>query len=291
MNKIPYTYLFLFLFFIPFFSISQQSFQGKAYYQSKTTVDLDNWGRGQMSEQQKKQIMERMRSALEKKFILTFTQGESIYKEEEMLEAPGQGGGFRMMMSAAGGDGNMYKNLKENKFLQEKEFFGKQFLVNDSLPKLEWKMTNETKNIGDYTCFKAVAIKKVNDFDWRSMRRRNNNSEEKEAEKKTDSTQVKDPMDEIEMPEEVEVVAWYTPQIPVSNGPADYWGLPGLILEINADRTAILCTKIVMNPDEKEEIKVPSKGQEVTQEEYNAIIKKKIEEMREIFRGRGRGRR
>ncbi|HZW62540.1 MAG TPA: GLPGLI family protein [Flavobacteriaceae bacterium] len=286
-----YNTALVFLFFLLATTLQAQNFQGKAFYKSKTTVDLDNWGGNQFSEQQKKQIMERMKSALEKSYVLTFTQAESIYKEEEALETPGQGGGFRMMMSAAGGDGNLYKNVKENILLQEKEFFGKQFLVNDTLPKLTWKMEGETKQIGQYTCFKATAVKSVNEFDWRSMRRRNNTSEEKkENQKATDSTS-KDPMDEIEIPEEIVITAWYTPQIPVSNGPADYWGLPGLILEVNADRTTILCTKIVMNPEEKEEIKKPSKGKEVTLQEYNETIKQKIEEMREMYGGRNGGRR
>ena len=96
-----------------------------------------------------------------------------------------------------------------------------------------------------------------------------------------------DPMSEIEVPKTIEVVAWYTPQIPINQGPDDYWGLPGLILEINADRTTILCTKIVMNPEEKENIDKPEKGEEVTQAEYTKIITKKMQEMREMYSGRG----
>ena len=276
-----------FFIFVTVSTLHAQQFQGVAYYQTKTSVDLDNWGRGQLSEQQKKQIMERMKSMLEKTYVLTFTQSESVYKEEEKLESPGQSGGFRMMMGAAGGGGDLYKNVKDNQMLQEQEFFGKQFLVNDSLSKLEWKMGSETKQIGQYTCFKATAIKKVDEFDWRSMRRRNDDSEKKEAEKEADTTKAKDPMEEIEIPKEIEVTVWYTPQIPVSNGPAEYWGLPGLILEVNADRTTILCSKIVMNPEEKETIKKPSKGKEVSQEEYNTIVKEKVEEMREMYGGRG----
>jgi GLPGLI family protein len=30
----------------------------------------------------------------------------------------------------------------------------------------------------------------------------------------------------------VVTTAWYTPQIPVSNGPRNYHGLPGLIMEV-----------------------------------------------------------
>ena len=271
--------------------VQAQDFQGVAYYQTKTSVDLDNWGRGQLNEQQKKQIMERMKSMLEKTYTLTFTQSESMYKEEEKLEAPGQGGFGRMMGAMGGGEDNLYKNVKDNQILQEQEFFGKQFLIKDSLPKLEWKMGAETKQIGQYTCFKATATKKIEGFDWRNMRRRNNDEEEKkEAEKAEDSTKAKDPMDEIEIPESIEITVWYTPQIPVSQGPGEYWGLPGLILEVNADRTTILCTKIVMNPEEKEEIKKPSKGKEVTKEEYNTIVKEKVEEMREMYGGRGGNR-
>ncbi|HLT54387.1 MAG TPA: GLPGLI family protein [Flavobacteriaceae bacterium] len=273
------------VFFYSAFLFAQQSFQGVAYYQSKTSFDMDGWGR-ELNEQQKKQIMERMKSMLEKTYVLTFNQAESYYKEEEKLEAPGQGGGFRMAFGGTG-EGALYKNVKENQLLQENEFFGKQFLINDTLPKMEWKMGTEVKQIGQYTCFKATAVKKLDEFDWRSMRRRNNDDEKKEAEKKADTAKSTNLLDQIEIPKEIEITVWYTPQIPVSNGPGDYWGLPGLILEVNADKTVILCSKIVMNPEEKTEIKKPSKGKEVTKAEYADIVKKKVEEMQEMYGGRG----
>lgn len=270
-----------------------QDFQGKAIYQSKTTVNMDNFGGGQMSEEQKKMIAERMKSMFEKTYVLTFNRTESTYKEEEKLEAPGAGGSrWGGMMSSFTG-GPQYKNVKESQLLQEQEFFGKQFLVVDELPKLEWKMESETKQIGQYTCFKATAVKKVDEMDFMSMRRRNrdNDEEKKDAEKAKDSTSSDDPMSEIEVPKEITITAWYTPQIPINQGPGEYWGLPGLILEVNADRTTILCSKIIMNPGEKEEIKTPSKGKEVTREEYNQIMKDKIKEMQEMYGGRGRGNR
>ncbi|WP_426432396.1 GLPGLI family protein [Winogradskyella sp. HB-48] len=275
-------------------SFAQKDFQGKAYYMSKTTMDLDQWGGREMSTEQKKQIQERMKSFLEKEFVLTFNKEESIYKEDEKLEAPGSGrswGGFASSFTG----GPKYKNVKSKELLQDQEFFGKQFLIKDELKSLEWKMGTETKQIGNYTCFKATATKTVDEFDWRSMRRRND-SDRDEGEKKNDSIKKdNDPMSEIEMPKTIEVVAWYTPQVPINQGPDDYWGLPGLILEINADRTTILCTKIVMNPEEKEDIEKPKKGDEVTKAEYNEIITKKMQEMREMYGGRrggdGRGRR
>ena len=94
-------------------SVSAQDFQGKAYYETKTTLDLDNLGGRQMNEEQKKRVIENMKNMLEKTFILTFNKSESVYKEEERLAAPGAGGGgFRAMMSSFTG-GPQYKNVKE----------------------------------------------------------------------------------------------------------------------------------------------------------------------------------
>lgn len=275
-------------------AFAQKDFQGKAIYQSKTTVDLDNWGGGKMSPERKKMIMDRMKNMFEKTYVLTFNKIESSYKEEEKLDAPGGRGGFGGMMSSFTA-GTQYKNIKDGEFLQDQEFFGKQFLIKDDLEKLEWKITGEMKQIGKYTCMKATAMKKVDKMDWANMRRKNkdkNEGEEQEDKKESDSTATvsNNPMDEIETPEEVEVAAWYTMQIPVNNGPGEYWGLPGLILEVSSGKTTILCSKIVMNPDEKEDIKKPSKGKEVTKEEYADTVKKKMEEMREMYGGRNRGR-
>ncbi|GGE12862.1 GLPGLI family protein [Psychroflexus salis] len=282
-------FLSIVVLFLSFFELSHaQDFQGKAIYQTKTTMDLGDWGGREMSEQQRKQIMERMKSFLEKTFILNFNKTESIYKEDEKLAAPGSGGGWGGFASSFTG-GPQYKNVKNQELLQEQEFFGKRFLIKDELKKLDWKMTSETKQIGQYMCFKAIAIKEVDEFDWRSMRRRNTD-EQKKNEKEVDTTNTKTVVEDIEIPKTIEIVAWYTPQIPVNQGPGEYWGLPGLILEVNADKTTILCTKIVLNPAEREDIIVPSKGQEITQEEYNKTIKQKMEEMREMYGGRNRGR-
>lgn len=263
-----------------------QDFQGQAYYQSKTSFDMSNWGgrNGQMSEEQKKRIAERMKNMLEKTYVLTFNKSESIYKEEEKLEAPGQGRGWGMMGSFTGGA--QYKNVKDQAMLQEQEFFGKQFLIKDSLPKLEWVMGTESKQIGKYLAFKATATKKVSETDWTNMRRRRNRDDEKNETKK-DSIKTTTVTEDIEIPEDIEITAWYTPQIPISQGPGEFWGLPGLILEVQSGRTSILCTKIVMNPEVKESINKPSKGEEVTKKEYEQTVKKKMEEMREMYGGRG----
>jgi GLPGLI family protein len=263
---------------------SAQNFQGKAYYFSKTSIDMDGWGGRKMSEGQKKQIADRMRSMFEKTYILNFDREASTYKEEEVLEAPGGQGGFGKWGSSFSA-GLQYKNIKSQQFLQDQEFFGKQFLISDSLVKLDWKLGTESKQIGQYLCMKATAIKTVDELDWRSMRKKSKPKDANKDEVKKDSTTTSI-TEEIEIPKQIEVTAWYTPQIPVSQGPGDFWGLPGLILEVNTDKTTILCSKIIMNPQEKIQIKAPEKGAVVSRKEYNETVKKKMEEMRSMYGGR-----
>lgn len=271
-----------------------QNISGKAFYESKTTVDLDAFDSGrELSEAMKKMIMSQMKGALEKTYILTFNKDESIYKEEEKLDAGSVNPGLKMMLGSFI-PGAQYKNLKTGEMVEENEFFGKQFLVIDSIKPLDWQVTKESKQIGQYIVFKATAMKKIdaNDFSMaRPKKKSSSNDKEKEnIEVKKDSTQLQDPMDMIEIPEEIEVTAWFTPQIPVGNGPGEYAGLPGLILELNVYKTTLLCSKIVMNPKDADKIEAPKKGKKVTREEYIKIVKDKTEELRENFQNSG-GRR
>lgn len=285
--------LFLGILFFSWVSFSQD-FQGKAYYFSKTTMDMSSFGGArQMSEQQKKQRADRMRPWLERTYILTFNKEESIYAEDEKLEAPGAGGSN--MWGSSFSPGPQYKNVKTKILLQDQEFFGKKFLIKEEMEPLEWKMGTETKQIGNYTCFKATATRASKEINWSKMFRRRGPSEENKKTKDSIKTRevastenIKSETPEEEAPELLEIVAWYTPMIPINQGPADFWGLPGLILEVSAGNVVMLCSKIVMNPEEKEEIEVPSKGDVVTQQEYNDIIMKKMQEMRNN-RGRSRG--
>lgn len=256
--------------------VSAQEFQGKAYYFSKSTMELGAWG-ARLSEAQKKQIAERMKNRLEKTYILTFNKAESTFYEDEKLDAMS---GATDSWGKNFTPGEQYKNVKTNSQVQNQEFYGKKFLVKDKLQPIEWKMGKETKQIGNYTCFKATASIPTNELTWYnfSWDRLRNNQE-------SDSTAVESAEPEIKM---TEVEAWYTPQIPVSHGPLEYWGLPGLILEVSADNTTMLCSKIILNPEETVEIVAPDKGKEVTKNEYQEIIVNKMKEFRDN-RGRRRG--
>lgn len=263
-----------------------QNISGQAFYESKTTVDMDeiNIGR-EISEEMKKMIATQMKSVLEKTYILTFNKDESIYKEQEKLENNPMMGGFQMMTGSFM-PGPQHKDLRTGQIVEEKEFFGKEFLITDSIPKLDWKLGKESKQIGEYVVFKATAIKKVDSTDLQMARPKKKDEQEKD---KTDAAD-QDPMDLIEIPKEVEVTAWYTPQIPVSNGPGEYGGLPGLIMELSVNRTTILCSKIILNAKSADKIERPKKGKKVSREEYTKIITEKMQEMQDNFRNSG-GRR
>lgn len=290
------------------FGALAQDFQGMAVYESKTsTADMmaNLSGNKEITPEMRKNMEERMKSMFEKTFILVFDKTTSTYKEEEKIEQPGQGGGgFRMMGSMMGGGGTQFKNVKAKTYTVDKEFMGKEFLIIDSLPKLDWKMEGETKQIGNYMCFKATAVRPVEQSDFRNYRRKKEDETKKadvktevkeetvvktetKADEKKEETKTTNFMDSWEMPKEIIVTAWYTMDIPVPQGPENYWGLPGLILEVGDGKTTILCSKIVINPKDKKEIKAPKTGKVVTQKEYEKIVADKMAEMREMNQGQG----
>ena len=289
--------------FVSFLSLQAQEstgkekvtqFQGIAVYESKTsTADIKSRfeGNKDITPEMQKMIEDRMKAAFEKTFILSFDKSASIYKEEEKLDAPGQaqGGGMKMMTSMLGGGGTFYKNVQTKTYAVDKEFMGKEFLVKDSLQKLNWKMGSESKQIGGYTCYKATAVRPASKSDFRNFKpktaetKKDGNAETKTPDKKTNF------MDEFEMPKETTITAWYAPEIPVNQGPESYWGLPGLILEASDGKTTILCSKIVLNPKDKTEIKAPTNGKEISQAAYDETVVKKMQELREMNQGKGNG--
>jgi GLPGLI family protein len=283
-----------FVFFLSFLQTQAQiDFQGMAVYESKTSTSEFKErmaGNKGMTPDMQKMIEERMKKMFEKTFVLNFDKSASIYKEEEKLDAPGgQGGGMRMMSSMMGGGGTYYKNVKDKSYSVDKEFMGKEFLVKDSLPKLDWKMESESRVIGGYTCFKATAVRPASQSDFRNFRPKKEEKKEVDSKdsKTEDKTKKTNFMDDFDLPKEVTITAWYTPEIPVNQGPESYWGLPGLILEVNDGKTVILCSKVVLNTKEKAEIKAPAKGKVISQKEYDETVVKKMEEMREMNQGQG----
>ena len=151
------TVLILFISSIAF----AQDFQGKAIYQTKTTMDIDFASSG-IPADRIKMIKERMKNRLEKTFELTFDKVASVYKEDVKLDQSAGGrGGMRFMMMGGGATGDYYKNTQTKTSAKENEFSGKNFLIKDALKTYEWKMEQETKMIGQNMCFKATTVIEV----------------------------------------------------------------------------------------------------------------------------------
>ena len=265
----------LFLALVTVATFAQKNFQGKATYMSKTSMDMSRFDK--MSEQQKKQMMSRFKSFLEKTYTLSFNKTTSTFKENVKLEGPGASG---PSWGRSNGQGSIYKSLTDKKMIEDVEQFSKRFLVEENMDQLKWDMGMETKKIGNYTCYKATLVKEDTNVDWGSIFSRRGRN------KKKDSAKTEDKISDKKM---LIVTAWYTPQIPVSSGPDKYWGLPGLILELNAGRMTMLCTEVSISSDKTLVINEPKKGKKVSREEYTSIVKEKTEELKQRFQNRRSG--
>lgn len=250
-------------------SVLAQDFQGVATYKTQRKIDI-KLDSTKMNDAMQTKMMEMMKKQFQKTYTLTFDKTSSLYKQEAELDKP-QIGGEIMMSFGNSGDDVFYKNIKDKKYIDQKETMGKKFLIKDSIVAIDWKLEKDTKHIGEYMCFKATYTKQVPKRNFSFTSNSNKKDEEAEEEEK-----------EPEMTERT-ITAWYTPQIPVSNGPAKYQGLPGLILEIHDGTLTVICSQIVINPEEKVEIIEPSKGKDVSQEEYDDIMDKKTKEMMERY--------
>ena len=262
----------LVLLFVTSLSYSQE-FQGRAYYFSKTIFSADLKEENSESKKQdpafEKALQEALKEASEKSYLLTFNKSECIYEQEQQLEKPKAASGeMQISVSISSSEGKKYINAKNKTSSIEDAILGKQFIIVENIEKPDWKLVDDTKKIGDYTCFKAKLTIPVSD------------KQKKEYDEFLKKEEIKSSLFKMEEPKEKIITAWYTPEIPVSFGPNNYWGLPGLILEINEPETIILCSKVVLNT-KGTTIKIPNKGQKVSQKEFDAIQKKKYDSMKD----------
>jgi GLPGLI family protein len=177
-------------------------------------------------------------------------------------------------MRFGGGDGSItHTDLAARKQTSQQELFGKIFLVSKNMKQREWTFTGESKQIGQYTAYEATYVYKKEPTSFKMSFGNGNKQEEKE----------KEVLEKVS----VTVFVWFTPDIPVSAGPASYFGLPGLVLMVQDDNRVLVCTEVQMNVKDKIKLEPPKKGQAVTQKEFSKIREKKAKEMRERFRNNG----
>ncbi len=135
----------------------------------------------------------------------------------------------------------VYKELNTERSVTQKTVFDKTYLVKDSTTKINWKITDETREIAGYVCRRANALV----FD------------------------------------SIYVVAFYTDDIHVSSGPELFGGLPGMILEVALPHDNVIWRAVTINnaPALPQSVTPPTKGTLINNEklinELKALSEKK----------------
>ena len=177
-------------------------------------------------------------------FDLFFTEKKSVFKPGKDSDIPKRIGFFGQ---PPGFENNVYMDLETNTGISQKQIYEQSFLITDSLKKLEWKITSETRTIAGFECRKALT-------------------------KICDS---------------VVVVAFYTEEIVPSAGPESFHGLPGMILGLAIPRlyTTWFATKLELTgaTDEKK-ISPPLKGKKATNKEMITSVNNGIKNWGDKYR-------
>ncbi|NEW79146.1 MAG: GLPGLI family protein [Gelidibacter sp.] len=136
--------------------------------------------------------------------------------------------------------GSYYCDLVKD--IQLRKVGGEEFLIKTQPSKIKWMLTQETKNINNFKCYKAITKVTNKNFSGEHT---------------------------------FEIIAWYTLEIPIPFGPKQFNSLPGLILELKDTHNTFYAEKIELYPKEKIIIK-PFKGDIISEEKYNEKIEENL---------------
>ena len=171
------------------------------------------------------------------------------------------GGGAMVFRIAGGGNDISYFNFDKGTSVSQREIADKNFVVTDSIRKLDWKLTDESKTILDHKTFKATTQR----ISTRPRMTMENGEMKREI-----------------VPDTLSIVAWFTTDIPVPAGPGVYQGqLPGLILELEENNGQTIFKAVEVSPKVSvSKIKEPKDGKKITAAEFEKEREKIMEEMR-----------
>jgi len=173
--------------------------------------------------------------------VLFFSPEATVYKNLEKEEEESMASEAGMRIMMSQPDNVLHLDLANKEMVEQKEFMTRMFLINSEIPEIEWKITGQQKMILDFPCMEAT---------------------------QTDTSGVV-------------TSAWFTPSIPVQSGPAKYFNLPGLVLEVDKDngQMQFIAKSVNFEAPDKSLLKKPKDGKKVTKEEYDRIVEEKIKEM------------
>jgi GLPGLI family protein len=229
---------------IAFFCLNAQNTEGVIQYEE--TMNLHKMLPDSMLKQMRGMIPETRSSQME----LYFKDDVSLYKPVEDDEPQQGGGGGGMPFRMGGAMGETYKNLATEKLVEQKEMFGKKFLIEDTLKVQRWKLSTDAMTILGYKCMKATMTDSVR-MRGDSMTKRN-------------------------------ITAWFTEDVPLSMGPGLYGSLPGLVLavDVNNGQMTSVAKKVEFKKVKDEDIAAPSKGEKLTRKEFDEKVKEMMKKQR-----------
>lgn len=215
----------------------------------KPPADLDPAMKAQIEEMRK-----HMPKSIENYRELAYNDEMTYYhispkqaEKEEQLNASGEQRGGRMMRMMGNLDQKQLVDLQKGKYVEQREFFGREFLIKDKVPSYKWKIMGEAKEISGYLCQKATTMVDTN---------------------------------------EVVAWFCPTLPSPVGpNGYGQLPGVILELVTDNGINT-LTAEKIELKPVDSKEFEEPKGGKVVTKAEYDTIVKEKIEEMREEWKER-----
>ncbi|HVF95702.1 MAG TPA: GLPGLI family protein [Flavisolibacter sp.] len=245
-----------------FFGLSAQAQtkEGKVVYERVTQMSNMRFGGGANLPPE---IQAQMPKSRTDHFELLFTPEHSLY--QFLPNATDEGGGTfssgGVTIQMRGGANTVtYTDFASGTLIDQREIMEKNFLVTDTLTKLQWKMSEETKPILTFTARKATGTTVVQ----RPRMTMENGEMKREIINDT-----------------VKVVAWYTTDVPVPAGPNYAGQLPGLILELDVNNGQSVTKAIEFSPKvATAKIKAPGSGKKLTVAEFNKERDKIMEEMR-----------
>lgn len=175
-------------------------------------------------------------------YKLIFDENTSYYNHIEALKTDNAKGLNRTKVLA--GSGEFYTSIKSKKIQSTNSYFNGWLIEQEQM---KWELLNEQKTISGYSCYKAIANRKLISSSGE---------------------------------ENIEIIAWYTTDIPIPYGPRNYSGLPGLIIKLEESRGLIIeMTKI---KETNVKVKKPE-GKPISDRDFQ----QKIKEAREKYRDRG----
>jgi len=193
----------------------------------KKTIGNSSWA------EQFKDILPQFKTSY---FKFTFNNNKSIYRFDRWADGPKVPEWMRR-----DDEQNIYfMDYDLGKITQQKMIVGSAFMVADSMPKIKWRITNESREIAGFNCRKAVGV----------------------------------------IMDSVYVFAFYTDEIVIPGGPCSINGLPGMILGLTIPRLymSFIATKVTVNGVKEDEIKPVDSKKYNNRKELKTLITERAKE-------------